>query len=247
MNWLIFDGDTFYDINIRVKDYELKDLWRKWKPIENEDNTDVEIKDEWNIKQKAAGEMRKNKVKILEGVYYTYYEKYSLLVNIRDGKVYHFNNRDFNFEVEGQEIYLRKIGSQVRECVYKYGVFYPTKGNWLIESSQRFSKNECVGIGMSSDLYGSIKIKDHQIVAAMLFGQEAIELTMGENPSFQINHRNLENEDNRPENLEIVTNRQNAEHRMILNRFRHERLNEVIKELGIVNFTIINKRKFIKR
>lgn len=230
-------------ITVDVEDFEVDELWRKWNPIEDEDSTEIEIKDIWDKKQRAAGEMRKNKKKILEGVYCTVYEKYSLLINRRDGKVYHFNNRLYQLEVEGQDIYLRKISTYERECVYQNGVFYPTKGNWLKEGSEKLSKNGCRGIKIYSDLYGIIKIKNHQIVAAMFIGQEAVELAMDENGEFHINHRNLDNTDNRPENLEIVTRDENTEHRVILKRFIGERLAGILKKMGVTNYLIINTDK----
>jgi hypothetical protein len=247
LNQLIFDGDTFYDIYVMAEDYEVEDIWGKWKPIENEESNAVEIKDNWNIKQKALGHMRKNKVKIVEGVYQTYYEKYTLLVNRRDGKVYHFDNHIFELEVNNQEIYLRKIDNQIEKCVYKNGEFSSIKSNWLIECSQKLSKSKCKGIKICSHFYGRIEIKNHQIIAAMFFGMEAIEKAIGDNATHDINHRNLQNEDNRPENLEIVTKAQNSEHSIILKNFLNEILAEVKKELGITNYSIIKRRRTVRR
>lgn len=247
MLYRIYDRDTgnCHDTIVTVEDFEVAELWGKRKPIVAEEGTEIDIKEHWDVKQLACADLRKNKVKILENVFLTNYEKYSILYYCRNGKVYHFNNREFELKItEPDELVLIKRSTQESACVYKNGVFCQTKGNWLMESSQQLSKKKCSGIKMYSDLYGKIDIKDHQITAAMFIGQDAIELTMGETAEFEINHRNLENEDNRIENLEIVTISQNNEHYRVLNKFIENKLTVALKKLGVSNYTIqkLNKK-----
>ena len=54
----------------------------------------------------------------------------------------------------------------------------------------------------------------------MFIGQEAIELTMGGNEDFVINHRNLNNSENKISNLEIIPSSLNKVHYEILKNFK---------------------------
>ncbi|MGD2198740.1 hypothetical protein [Lysinibacillus fusiformis] len=238
------DTDSYHDIIVIIEDYEIDKLWGKITPIVDIESTEVEIKPYWDIKQQVVAELRKNKVKIFGGVFYTKYQKYSLLIDYRYGQTYHFNNHMYKHEIneqDGQEIFLQKYDSLERMCVYRNGVFYSEKNNWLMKSSQAFSKGECSGIKIHSDFYGEIKIKDHQIIAAMFIGQEAIELTMGENAKFEINHRNLNNSDNSFMNLEVITGDQNKKHSRIFNKLLESKLVKKLKEIGVTNYEIKGK------
>lgn len=244
----IYDRDTgsYHDIIVIIKDYEIDRLWGKRKPIVDIESTEVEIKSYWDIKQKVVAELRKHKVKIFEGVFYTQYQKYSLLIDYRCGQIYHFINHMYKHEVNeqgGQEIFLQKYDSLERMCVYRNGVFCPEKNKWLIKSSQALSKGKCSGIKIFSDFHGEIDIKDHHIIAAMFIGQEAIELTMGEKPEFVINHRNLNNRINKISNLEIIPSSQNKVHYEILKELQESKLAEKLKEIGVTNYEIKEKTK----
>lgn len=240
------DTDSSHNIIVIIEDDEIDKIWGKRKPIVDIESTEVEIKPNWDIKQKVVAEFRKNKVKIFEGVFYTVYHKYSLLIDYRCGQPYHFNNHRYKLEVneqDGQEIYLSKYDSFERICIYKNGVFCPEKNKSLIKSSQALSKGKCSGIKIFSDFHGEIDIKDHHIIAAMFIGQEAIELTMGGNEDFVINHRNLNNSENRISNLEIIPSSQNKVHYEILKKLQESKLAEKLKEIGVTNYEIKGKTK----
>ena len=70
----IYDRDTgsYHDIIVIIEDNEIDKLWGKRTPIVDIESTEVEIKPYWDIKQQVVAELRKNKVKIFEGVFTQY-------------------------------------------------------------------------------------------------------------------------------------------------------------------------------
>lgn len=236
-------------LDISVSDEEVAKIWRMNSPLINKNDNTIEINKLWEPKQLAAAEIRKNKREILSNIYLTNFEKISLLYNARDGEVYKFINHAFQLIIDKNKeaLFLRHIDQNKRKTIYKDGMFYTTKNKWLMASSQKFSKSKCKGIRMHSDmsLLKPIDIKNHQIIAAMFWGKEAIEHTFGNGAELQINHRNLDNDDNRLENLEIVTARENMEHRKILRKYIDKKLAEILSQMGVTDYTIIKNDKHL--
>jgi hypothetical protein len=198
----------------RIEDWEVKEHWRKeWIPVLDEKSTDIEINDDYTIKQSALALMRRRKTWLMNRVYSTYYDEYTLLVCFDTGGVYYFNNKKYELVIQNNQIYLRDYITGETKLVYDGEFFYPTPKKWLMKSSSRLSRSHRYGIewGKNGFRADRIFIKDHQLIAVLYFGQEAI-YAVEEFHSLVVNHRNLNKHDNRPENLELCTDEENTEH-----------------------------------
>lgn len=216
------------DVVIGLEDWEIDNHWRKWEAFGDEDCTDIQIRDNYIDKQIALASLRKRKRKLVEGVYHSTFEEYSFLVDRKSGGVTHYNNKECFYEVKCGKIYLVKYSSGETKMVYDGVKLITISGDWLRKNDQP----------ASSKNFGSIKyqrnalrtkafyLKSHQIISVMFFGQKAIDLAIDgvSERTHDINHRNLNPDDNRPENLEIVTLDENTEHKTIMRRVLKEKI-----------------------
>ncbi|KUP23097.1 HNH endonuclease [Paenibacillus sp. DMB5] len=217
-------GDSILEFHI--EESTIEGHWRKWSSVEDEASNEIEIEIGWIPKQMALGEMRKRKQHLLDRVYSTYYDEYTLLIDFKTGKVYHFDNSKYKEVMDGVKIYLIDIFSNQKHLVYD-GVFYAASGE-LMKSNPWLSSRSSLGIEWRKKGFrtGRLFIKDHQLIAVLYFGSEAVN-AVGENRSYDINHRNLSKYDNRPENLEVISKSENKEHSKIMNRLLNNMIQEV--------------------
>ncbi|ATA61232.1 HNH endonuclease family protein [Geobacillus stearothermophilus] len=235
-----------YVVDVSFTDEEVEKHWKKWVPIVDEDSNDVEIKPYWDDKQIGAGVMRKNKVKVFDGIHHTTLDEYSIFVNRKTGEVYHYNNKVYKYGVKGDRIFLTKYLTGEEKMVYDGKRFLTSSGEWLRENKQTLSDKSFKGILYPKNnlRYRKIAYKNHQIITALYFGQDAIELALGEYSDYEINHRNLDNDDNRPENLEIVHKDENKEHATIFRKLIKQKIQETLSSLGVGH--LANKAKKVK-
>lgn len=216
----LYCDDTY--VQILLSDEEVEKHWRPRPIIIDKDSNQIEIKEDWNYRQKQYAQMRKRKVKLLENVYCTSHMGYIFFVSYVTGKVYNYKENEYTHVVEDNCIYMIRKSDGERKLIYKEGQFFVSKRVWLRESSPQMSDSHYLGSVLrqrKGDRVSYFYLKDHHLIAVLFFGEEAIYAIGDEingNGKFQINHRNLYIYDNRPENLEIVTNSENIAHRKIM-------------------------------
>ncbi|WP_096202927.1 hypothetical protein [Bacillus sp. FJAT-45350] len=224
--------DSYKDI--KIEDEEVVEHWREWEAIEDEESTEIEIKRNWGDKQIALATMRKRKKKLVEGVYESVFEEYTHLVHRTTGKCTHYNNRKYYHEVRGECIYLIDYFTKKEKVVYDGKGFITTSGDWLMDNKQPLSDKDSLGVLYPvSDLRVSkLCLKNSQIITSLFWGQKVIDQAIdGENRrTHDINHRNLEHDDDRPENLEIVTLAENNEHRKIMTKLKKDKFKKLQDE-----------------
>ncbi|MGE7751581.1 hypothetical protein [Lysinibacillus fusiformis] len=169
-------------------------------------NWDTRIASLWGIYQR--GEY------LFEDIYLTTYGYRTILLSQQCGGVFRFDNEKYELKIEGKQIKLVEVKQPNNESViYENGTFYPTKGDWLMQSCQKRSGNgkyKCFTIYANRGLE-EIIIPDHQIQA--LFKYEVKALTaIGENSQNCIKHKNGNKCDNRSKNLKIGTTKENKLH-----------------------------------
>lgn len=217
--------------DMKIDDEEVVEHWKEWEGIDDEESTEIEMKDDLGDKQIVLATMRKRKKKLVEGVYQTNFEEYTHFIHRKTGKCTHYNNRKFYHEVRGERVYLIDYLTKEEKLVYDGKDFITTSGDWLRDNKQPFSSSESLGVLYpTSDLRVSkLCLKDHQIIAALFWGQKVIDLAIdGElSRTHDINHRNLDHDDNRPENLEIITLAENIEHRNIMTKLKKDKFNKL--------------------
>lgn len=233
MNMTIVNGSvTIGGKVINLVEEDIAKHWRPWKNILDEDSNDVVIRDTYDDKQIALAKMRKNKEKVLPKIYHTTFDEYSHLVNSMTGKAYHYNNRECRMEIRENKIYLIKWESGNEKVVFDGYNFITTSGDWLMANSQTLSRKGYKGVLYSKNelRMGKLPLKNHQIVAALFFGQHAIDTAIdGEN---DINHRNLNEYDDRPENLEIITKLENKWHARTMRSLLLDKVKEYLESLN---------------
>ncbi|MGJ9382847.1 HNH endonuclease [Salipaludibacillus sp. CF4.18] len=215
--------------DIELTDSEVAEHWRiPWKPIEDEDSTDVAIKNYWNEKQRYLARMRKSKKRLLGGVFHTFSDGCSFLVDRNAGEIYRYNNNKYFYEIREGSIYLIEYNSNNVRLVYGDGEFSTSETYWLRNNKKEVSKNNCRGFHLPKGniRQNNIYLKDHQIMAVLFWGQKIIENAI-DGKDYDINHRNLDNDDNRPENLELVTKKENRQHATLMRKIRAEKYNNM--------------------
>jgi hypothetical protein len=202
----------------RIEDWEVREHWCKdWTPVLDEESIVIESKDGFSEKQEALVLLGKRKTRLMNRVYNTHFDEYEIFVNYADGKVYYFDNRKYRKVIDDNKIYLVDHLTGETKMVYDGEFFYPTKTVWLMESSPRLSRTHRLGIEWRANAFRGdpIYIKDHQLIAVLYFGQDALD-AVEEDHTLVINHRNLNKHDNRPENLELCTVEENKEHYWVM-------------------------------
>lgn len=217
-------------LGFHIEESTIEERWRKWSSVEDEASNEIEIEIGWIPKQMALGEMRKRKQHLLNRIYRTYYDEYTVLVDFETGRVYYFDNNHYLMELVGDLIYLLEVTTNEKQLVYD-GAFYATPRKWLMKSSPRLGSRHNLGIEWRKNRFRASRlfIKDHQLIAVLYFGCKAVD-AVGEDRSYDINHRNLSKYDNRPENLEIISKSENKEHSKIMNRLLNDMIQEVFGE-----------------
>jgi hypothetical protein len=216
------------DVVIRLEDCEVDKHWRKWEPFGDDDCTEIQIRDDYTDKQIALASLRKSKRKLVKGVYHSTFEEYSHIVHRSTGEAAHYNNRECRLEVIRGRIYLVKYETGVAKLVYNGANFVSTSGDWLRCNAHPASDKNCDAVKYPKNHLRTnvMYLKSHQIITAMFLGQRAIDLAVDGviKRTHDINHRNLNSSDNRPENLEIVTLDENTEHKTLMRRVLKEKI-----------------------
>jgi hypothetical protein len=210
------DEMKLFLILVPIEDWEVDQYWRRWVPVEDEGATDADI-DLVGLspKQLVLVELRRAKRKILDGVYETRYREQALIVKFRSGELYVYNWERYRLDVRQDGVYLIDVKSNEEKRIYDYesGVFKAGKYKWLRIPSGKFGKRENAGVQWGGSKRGNqVLIKNYQIIAVLYFGRDALYAVGQYGREFDINHRNLNNEDDRIVNLELVSPADNKRH-----------------------------------
>lgn len=157
-------------------------------------------------------DMYEKRIKLFDDIYLTSYGYRTILVSLRCGGVFRFDNEKYKLIVEDDMLKLQQVQYPYQESiVYHNGIFSPTKGGKLMESRQgrsRKSEYKCFTVYKNRDLE-EIIIADHQIQALFQLGVIAL-IAFGEDSIYCVDHRNGNKRDNRIGNLEVVTKLENV-------------------------------------
>src|SRR5690554_6355717 len=92
-------NDTYAQMLLSDKDVAMH--WKPKKPIVDKDSTDIDIREEWNHRQKQYAFMRQRKVKLLENIYSTNHMGYRFIVSYKTGRVYYYKENEYRHVVKG--------------------------------------------------------------------------------------------------------------------------------------------------
>ena len=214
------DGMKLLLILVPIEDWEVDQFWGRWVPVEDEGATDVDI-DLVGLtpKQLALVELRRAKRKIFDGVYETRYREQALIVKFSSGELYVYNWERFRLDVRQDGVYLIDVTGNEEQRIYDYesGVFKAGKYEWLRIPTGKFGEREDAGVQWAGNKRGEqVLIKTYQIIAVLYFGRDALYAVGQYGREFDINHRNLNDKDDRIVNLELVTQADNKRHWIIM-------------------------------
>jgi hypothetical protein len=183
-------------------------------------NNMIFISKDFTPKQKSMAEINNIKTVLFPevNVIRSIYANYVLYFDLAYGEMYWFNaNRYFEVidNVKRSITLVSHKSSWNRQVVYENGIFHPTKRKFLLQ-----------GYSKSGGRY-SIKFKNkdgshfiprvHQLIGMLLYGEIAL-YTLGEGTELVFNHKDGNQFNNRPENLEIVTQLGNRMHFELVTR-----------------------------
>lgn len=207
------------DVRLRLEDEEVNQRWYPWEPTKDVGSNKVGFKEDWTDSQKALGWMIKFKTHLVSDIYYTHYDHISVIVRFGTGELGVFNNHEYvAFKGDDGFIYLRELKSGKEQLVVD-DHFHLTPDTWLRKASGKLGDKKCKGVEWrkSASLRASnIFLKNHIIIAALYFGEKAIGAIGGPDREFDVNHRNLDRDDNRVVNLEIIPKADNRRHREVM-------------------------------
>lgn len=154
-------------------------------------------------------------VKLFDDIYLSTYGRYSLLISLRCGGVFRFRNDKYQLITLNKKLVLQEIKNPANQMVvYNNKTFYPSKGNWLMQSCQRSGndgKYKCFTLYANGD-FEKIIIRDHHLQALFKFGVIALTALAEIKIPNCVNHLNGKKLDNFSDNLEITTYSGNTIH-----------------------------------
>lgn len=159
-------------------------------------------------------EMYEKSMELFDDIHLTVYGYRTILVSLRCGGVFRFDNEMYKLVIDDGMLKLQKVKDpHVESIIYHNGIFSPTKRRKLMGSGQgrgRKSEYKCFTIKKNRGL-DTIIITDHQIQALFQLGVQAL-LTLGEDSIYCVNHKNGDKRDNQNGNLEVITKSENVKH-----------------------------------
>lgn len=192
--------------------YDIKALFNKYRLSAEEQAMLNSV--QWEQRHFRFMEMYENSSYLFDDIYITFYGYRTIIVSLRGGGIFRFDNEKYTLKTEGSTLKLQEIQYPNNEIViYENGFFYPKKGGGLMQSCQRCGrKNEykCFTINANRNLE-TIIIRDHHIQALFQCGVKTI-AALGDNSIYCVNHKNGDPEDNEVGNLEVITKMENTKH-----------------------------------
>lgn len=175
----------------------------------------VENKNRELAKKQALDEMYLSLEYLFNGIYLLKFNNYAIIVSQKCGGVYRVNLDRFSINCIDHKIILqRKKKPWDMRIVYENAVFYPTLRTFLMESGQRCSGGyKCFTIYKCYDGKYNLIFRDHQLQVLVKYGLELLRGAIGNTGrELCINHINGNKQDNNSVNLEVITNKENAQH-----------------------------------
>ncbi|OEB99792.1 MULTISPECIES: HNH endonuclease [Lysinibacillus] len=169
----------------------------------------------WNARMERIWDIYLRREYVFDDIYLVTYGYRTILISQLCGGVFRYDNKKYRLIIEGKKIKLQKIKQPNNErIIYENGTFYPTEGDWLMQSCQARSRNrgyKCFTIYKNGD-FEKIIIADHQLQALFKYGAFALTtLGNGGNPNC-VNHKDGDKYNNKSENLEVISHKMNARH-----------------------------------
>ena len=221
------------DVRLRLEDEEVNQHWRPWESVEDVDSNEIEFQEGWSDSQVALGWIRRFKRPLVSGdMYITHYDHLSLIVRFSTGELGVFNNHEYKAFNRDGFIYLRELRSGKEKLVVD-DQFHLTRGAWLRGASGKLGDKKCQGVEWrknNSLRSSNIFLKNHIIIAVLYFGEKAIYAMGGKDREFDVNHRNLDRDDNRVVNLEVIPKADNRLHRDVMYQVLKAKLDSMLKE-----------------
>ena len=207
------------DLSLRLEDGEVDKHWFPWEPATDPGSHEIEFQEGWSDSQVALGSLIGFKRPLVSGdMYITHYDHLSLIVRFSTGELGVFNNHQYKALERDSIVYLRNVESGEEKRVID-DEFHWTRRTWLRKASGKLGDKKCKGVEWrkSNSLRSSnIFLKNHIIIAVLYFGEKAIDAIGGKDREFDVNHRNLDRDDNRVVNLEVIPKADNRLHRDVM-------------------------------
>lgn len=177
-------------------------------------NNMIFVSNDFTVKQKLMAEINNTKTVLFPdgNVIRSVYANYVLYFDLAFGEMYWFNaNRYFEVidNVKRSITLVSHKNSRNRQVVYENGTFYPTKRKFLLQGYSKSGGRFSVKFKNKDGSHFIPRV--HQLIGMFLFGELAL-YTLGEGTELVFNHKDGNPFNNRPENLEIVTQSGNRMH-----------------------------------
>lgn len=166
-------------------------------------------------KQQYMIMLNNSKRVVFPGVVRMIFQNYVLFVEINTGEIYRFNADLYESLYKENKIILTRKNTGEHRVVYENGVFYPTKGEFLLNSYKRSGGRRSLLFKCNEG--GHFIPRVHQIIAMLGYGSLALS-ALGSGRPVVPNHIDGEKENNGIGNINITTQKGNHDHHKLFIR-----------------------------